>query len=252
LNGDSITVDVDEFPSFPGETILTTMVLTEDDYILPWINHHKKLGVTRFIIYDNSFGTSDLKNVVHAELELGEVLVIPWNHKWGDGSQQCQNSHAVHTFKKSKWVGLFDIDEYINPQTDIICIDDILQHALTNLELTYDDIGGFNFSCRNFVNKDRLCESDFHKVFHAMDFDRRRCKMFVNPNNVEVFTTHIISAGKQTIEIPVEMVYFNHYIFLNKTTMQTDHYYKYSEGRGFNEYTICIDTSISRFFAGHT
>ena len=54
INDSIIETFVKKYPSFKDEIIYSTIVENEDDFILPWINYHLRLGVSRFIIYDNS------------------------------------------------------------------------------------------------------------------------------------------------------------------------------------------------------
>ena len=43
-------------------------------------------------------------------------------------------------------------------------------------------------------------------------------KHFVIPNNVSTFSIHHITKGKSSHELNTDEIYFNHYIFLNKSS----------------------------------
>ena len=45
---------MNKYPEFNNEIVFSTIVKNEDQYIRQWIDYHYHLGVSRFIIYDNS------------------------------------------------------------------------------------------------------------------------------------------------------------------------------------------------------
>ena len=54
INKEIVKTNVNKYPEFHDEIIISTVVKNEDDYIKQWIYYHTILGVKRFIIYDNS------------------------------------------------------------------------------------------------------------------------------------------------------------------------------------------------------
>ena len=113
---------------------MSTMVYNEDNYIRQWIQFHLNIGVTRFIIYDNSKindyksyksveKSSDLKKVLSDFIEKGIVVLIEWSYPKrlnisGISGQTTHQNHSIYAFRNSKYIGLFDIDEYINMQNN--------------------------------------------------------------------------------------------------------------------------------------
>ena len=54
INNNIIKTYINKYPNFSNEIIFSTIVKDEDDYIKQWIDFHYNLGITRFIIYDNT------------------------------------------------------------------------------------------------------------------------------------------------------------------------------------------------------
>jgi hypothetical protein len=108
------------YPEFKDEIIMSTIVKDEDEYIKPWIDYHLNLGISRFIIYDNS-PNNTLCGVLDDYIQKNIVLLIKWAYPYllpisGLSGQTTQQNHSIYAFQTSKYIGLFDIDEYINPQ----------------------------------------------------------------------------------------------------------------------------------------
>ena len=221
-------IKVSSYPSFENEIIMSTVVKNEDEYIIQWIEYYKNLGVSRFIIYDNSknyihywykskSNTSNLEKKLKDYLEKKIVILIDWG--FTTNFQATQQHHSIYTFTKSKYIGLFDIDEYINPQNNILNLDIIFENELMRLNKTRDQIGGFTILCKLFYNPDNLPENDynFFNIFNCDDIVLAgREKMFVVPKNIKIFGIHRITFGLNEIRMDKTQIYFNHYFFLNK------------------------------------
>jgi len=229
-----IETDVNRYPSFKGEIIFSTMVKNEDNYIKQWINYYLNIGVTRFIIYDNSGindglsycsleKTSNLSLVLKEYIEKNIVLLIKWPYpkrlkKSGISGQSSQQNHSIYTFRESKYIGLFDIDEYINIKNKSD-INSFLENVIINKNLNTNDISSFQFLCKLFYNPKNLPTDgdNFFKIFNCREIiEKGRQKCIVIPKNVITFRIHHISKGKPMISINKTMAYFNHYFFLNK------------------------------------
>jgi hypothetical protein len=119
IGNEFIETYVNKYPSFKDEIIFSTIVKDEDNYIKQWINFHLNLGVSRFIIYDNSTKCT-LNNVLKEYIEKEQVLLFNWQYLYilnnSNSGQTTQQNHSIYAFNTSKYIGLFDIDEYINIQ----------------------------------------------------------------------------------------------------------------------------------------
>lgn len=237
INDEIVETRVNRYPTFKNEIIYSTEVKDEDKYIKQWIDFHVKLGVTRFIIYDNSKSCT-LPALLSTYIENRIVVLIEWGYplflpKSGRSGQTTQQNHSIYAFRESKYIGLFDIDEYVNIQnkTDI---PSFFEEFIANEKVNVDDIGSFRILNKFFYNPHNL-PTDGEKFFKIVNCDKitkvGREKNFVIPKNVNTFSVHLITDGKPMITVDETKIYFNHYYFLNKP------------GRGRDK-TNLIDTSI--------
>lgn len=258
INNKDLSVDVNKYPSFDDEIILSTCVKNEDEYIVQWINYHKLMGVTRFIIYDNKDNTnapkyyieskqkdgSNLPELLKKYIEDKVVVLINWNVK-SSKFQQLQGTHVINTFKNCKYIGIMDIDEYLNSQIETINLNDIFNKHLSDINKKREDIGGIAMYSKFFNNPHGMSEKgyDFLKIFNC-EYIRNVIhvinekhtpyqKCFIVPNNVNTYSVHIITNGLDHIFMNEKYLYMNHYFFLNK------------KDRGRNNSPL-IDDSISR------
>lgn len=222
INDKKVETNVSKYPEFKNEIIMSTIVKNEDSYIIQWIKFYLNLGVHRFIIYDNS-NENTLPEVLNDYIKNEIVVLIKWNYpyrlpKSGFSGQQSQQNHSIHAFQNSKYIGLFDVDEYLNFQNhDTIesFIDDFVK--LKNIKL--ENSGSFKFWSKDFYNPDNLPTNDnnFFKIFKCSNvITNGHEKHFVIPKNVKTFSVHVITKGKFMHPIPPDVAYFNHYLFLNK------------------------------------
>lgn len=249
-NSDIIETKVNIYKTFENKLIMSTMVKNEDNYILQWINYHKKLGIDHFVIYDNKESehlSQDYKNqpwqwITHDDIrknnkgsnlekllkdyiENGTVLLINWPYKYvleksgvsGLSTQQC---HSLYAFRNSKYIAYFDVDEYINPQTTDYNIENIIQEYITKNNIDYNSIGGLTLKCKLFFNPYNKSEKDFDflRIYDCDNFTPfpHRVKNFAIPKNVNTWCVHEMANGKSTINIDEKIMYFNHYFYLNK------------------------------------
>ena len=212
---------VNVYPTFKDEIILSTLVKEEDEFIIPWIQFHLTIGITRFIIYDNSTNET-LPTLLKTYLENKQVVLIPWPYSYrlpisGISGQTTQQNHSIYAFPTCKYIGLLDIDEYINLQ----------QH--TNIHDFFDDmtqlndikqVGSFTIRNKFFYNPDELPTNNgqFLHIFNCDDISEKgHEKNFVIPSNVKTYSVHMITDGKPMVLLNEKYVYLNHYCFLNKS-----------------------------------
>lgn len=203
---------VNIYLNYTNKIIMSTLVLHENDYIIQWIEYYRMLGVDGFIIYDNS-NDNTLDALLFPYLNLNIVTIIKWNYNYKHQTQNTQQNHTIWAFRSSSYIGLFDIDEYVNLSN--IHLKNFSLKDLFTKYLT-DNIGCFKFYCKNFINIDNQSEKhlDFLSVYNCGPvITNERSKSFVIPRNVTLYSIHVVVLGKPTIILGL---YFNHYIFLNK------------------------------------
>ena len=235
-----IQTQVNKYPIFNNEIILSTIVKNESNYVVPWIEFHNKLGISRFIIYDNSDEDS-LGLVLEPYIKNKLVTLIKWNYPYrlaisGISGQTTQQNHSIYVFGTSKYIGLFDIDEYINIQTNIKSIDAFFSDLVSSYGLDLSKIGSFKILNKFFYNPDNL-PTDGTKFLSIYNCDQiteqGHEKNFVIPSNVQTFSVHMITSGKPMCLVPPTDIFFNHYYYLNK------------QDRGRNK-TPYLDNSINK------
>lgn len=246
INGKDWSTRVNIYPSFRDEIIMSTCIKNEDDYIVQWIRYHMLLGVSRFILYDNSENKTNthseppartdtnVRDLLDNYIKEGIVLIIHWPFENHYVFQPGQINHSLHTFRTSRYIGFLDVDEYVNPQGTEIDLRRIFDKNCTT--------GGYSLKSRQFQNFNRLPEDGYNffniytcdNVLEDADPNVRGDKIFACPRNVNTIVVHHISNGIEPDYLSKELIYFNHYRFLNKI----------SRGRG---YVHMIDQSIKQF-----
>ena len=127
----------------------------ENKYIKQWIDFHYNLGVNKFIIYDNSNNNSLIK-LLNNYIINKKVILIKWIYpyrlkKSGISGQTTQQNHSLYTWKNSKYIGFFDIDEYVNIQNGNN-LNIFLNKYISNNNLNIFNISCFQLSNKNFYN----------------------------------------------------------------------------------------------------
>ncbi len=221
---DNIEIEtfVNKYSSFKDEIILSTIVKNEDNFIVSWINFHLNIGITRFIIYDNSIN-STLSNILDKFIKEQIVVLIRWNYPYinnisGISGQTTQQNHSIYTFTNSKYIGLFDIDEYINMQGETN-IHSFFENLIVKENININTIGSFRLLNKFFYNPDNIVidNNNFLQIFNCdIITEYGHEKNFVLPKNVITFSVHMITYGKPMYTINKKYAYFNHYYYLNK------------------------------------
>jgi hypothetical protein len=219
------------------------MVKDEDDFILSWINYHLRLGVSRFIIYDNS-NNSTLSIILDDYINKKIVLLIKWTYPYistvsGISGQTTQQNHSIYAFQNSKYIGLFDIDEYVNLQ-NASKIRDFFEKFIMINKIDVKQISSFRLSNKFFYNPNNLpiTDNQFLNIFDCDTVLTKGCeKNFVLPKNVITFSVHEVTSGKMMCNVNHKYAFFNHYCYLNK------------ESRG-RKITNLMDNTILRHLVG--
>ena len=90
---------------------LCTIVRNEIRSLVEWLAHHKALGFTEVVIYDND-STDGTTDVLRALDEAGELVHLPWPHSVGARPQRLAYEHA-RQHSDADWIAFFDADEFL-------------------------------------------------------------------------------------------------------------------------------------------
>jgi hypothetical protein len=215
-------VNVNQLPNYDGKIIMSTCVKNEDKYVKQWIKYNKSLGIQHFIFYDNApIEESKLANTLEEYISDGTVLFIQWPYTY-DFAQFAQMNHSLYGFRNAKYIGYFDVDEYINPQCGHTNIDELLGYIIQKKSSSHQNICSVRFMSRFFYNPDEKSTDnyDFLKITNCGEIlNGMREKMFVLPQNVYMVSVHTVTdsdEGMIQIDADSSDVYFNHYAYLNK------------------------------------
>jgi hypothetical protein len=219
----SIVTYVNKYPKFEDEIIMSTIVKHEDDYIPSWIEFHKNIGVSRFIIYDNS-DTYELGKRLKPYILNNIVVLLKWSYPYrlpisGISGQTTQQNHSIYAFQTSKYIGLFDVDEYINLQMHKT-LPEFFEDYINNNAIQVKQISSFRFLNKFFFNPHRLPSDPpkFFNVFNCYPITKEGYeKNFVIAKNVNTFSVHMVTDGLPMHTVDEKIAFFNHYFFLNKT-----------------------------------
>jgi hypothetical protein len=222
---------VNKYPILDGKLIMSIMVKDEDNYIRQWIDYHSNLGIDHFLIYNNSENYLNLEIILSDHINTGKVSILNWYFDYlYDGQiptenmrvqiKQIQENHTLINFQKTKLIGFFDPDEYLNPQVDELDLNKIFDMSLQQYSRSIEKIGGFKVLCKNFSVFNGEDESGYEflnigtsqpNVVTTGDY-----KHFVNPRTVKTFSNHDIIIGSPALILSENLCFFNHYRFLNK------------------------------------
>jgi hypothetical protein len=230
---------VNIYPEFKDEIILSTLVKDEDKYIKPWIDFHLSIGITRFIIYDNS-DSNTLSKHLYEYIEKKQVFLISWNVPYilptsGISGQTTQQNHSIYAFTQSKYIGFMDIDEYVNMQQHSN-IHTFFENLIQQNKINTKQIGSFVLLNKFFYNPYDF-PTDGNNFLNIVNCDcitmKGNEKNFVIPQNVKTFSVHRVTDGRPMFLLDEKDIFFNHYVFLNKI----------NRGKNITNY---IDNSILR------
>lgn len=99
------------------EIVIVTSMKNEGCFILEWIAYHLSIGVTHFVVYTND--CDDPTNALLDALQthgLVTRLDNPFNRNAGQKPQRGALNDAIDQdkVKNADWVGVIDVDEFVN------------------------------------------------------------------------------------------------------------------------------------------
>lgn len=165
---------------------LTAMVMFKDDaiYLKEWLDFHILMGFQHFYMYDNNSIDNPLK-ILAPYIKKNLVTYNVWDKDLGT-FPDC-NPHRMYHIKKyghlSRWIGFFDIDEFIYPVKSGENLHDILSEfeQFSGIQIHFLVFG----SNGKEVYEDDPVIARFNKraSFNKTN-DSKFCKTIVNPTKV--------------------------------------------------------------------
>lgn len=165
---------------------ICAIVRYESKYIEEWLRFHSSLGVEHFYIYDHYSepGTMDVVK------RFGrKATIIPWSRNMPGSPQRAAYNNCLSLFRRnSRWIGFFDIDEFVVPKKT---------NSIPDMLAAYEHYSGVGFHWRLFGNNGHETYSPEPVVERFTRCEagvNKHIKCFVDP----VLVNGIVTAHKYT------------------------------------------------------
>jgi len=208
---------------------IMTHFKNENEYLLPWIYYYDKMGIDYFFIYNNNPKNKDYYDIVK-EKYGDRVILCKWGfpfelNLWPSGrSQMAAFTHCLKKYRNMKWIGFFDLDEYVVPLKDLTIKNFLDKFNVENIstiaiECMWFGCGrGIECDNTNFLEKLTFCKGETEK---RRDKEERRmrvnAKCFHNPRNAIVIGNHkVVEFKGEYLCMDDKEIRFNHYFTLSK------------------------------------
>lgn len=217
---------VERHPQTTGRVAIATLARYDWPYIGEWIEHHRRLGIEHFYIYNHG------EPKITAAVERFGPLVteIPWTGGYAlecslsepfwspDSHLYTQPPQMVHTALKYgggwDWLGFFDADEFLCPlgKEGLAAILDAGERG------QYSELPYLRTACLRVQGK-WFGTSGVKAPVPSVVAAYRRCeaghtsgtKCFVRPEAVRASAVHYWDVEGQTGIVPDNVLRFNHY-----------------------------------------
>jgi hypothetical protein len=189
--------------TFLSNKCLTTIHKDQHQLIPQWIDYHKKIGFEKFIIYDNDWNESE--NRILKTKYYNDIIIINANWPyWIYGEsigQVIQQNHALWKYSP-KFLGLTDLDEYINIDPNLLFNQ---ENSVISIPNTFFGCGrNVEYTSSNFIEKLLYREQQTNIT------SRRKC--IIQSDKVDLFCVHIpITFDKNIKYLNFNEGYLNHY-----------------------------------------
>ena len=128
----------------------------EDEYIVEWVEHYKKLGFDKIIIADNNDSPASLKEILSEYIESGFVQIFPCN-----GLKRFQLYIYNMYLKEGNyiWCAYFDCDEFLE-----LTVHKDIKDFLSGIKENTVVINWVIFGSNGKINKENLPVQERFKV----------------------------------------------------------------------------------------
>lgn len=220
------------------------MFQNEADYLQEWIDYHRKVGVEHFWLYNNN-STDDFLTELQPYIDSGLVELIDW-----PSSQESDNAikhflaAQVGAFndalqrskKKSKWLAIIDLDEFIVPVSAPSITGVLNSKLFKNAPAIYVNWVMYGTSNVEFCPKGKLtanllyrAETNFSRNEECKSIIRtKHAKRFVNPHYCDLFMgVHYVDGNGKAVHvlrrkgIHIDHLRVNHYWCRDRNFMNT-------------------------------
>jgi len=124
---ENITVGSASYVADSVDHMLCTMITqdqsTGSDYLIPWVRYHVTLGFEQVLVYVEEADQTWAETALDEYIAKGKVVIVPFyfgavSDKREFIMQGAMENHCLQQAKgRAKWVGHFDVDEYLDIRT---------------------------------------------------------------------------------------------------------------------------------------
>lgn len=205
---------------------LMCMAMNEDNYIDEWIEYHRKLGVSKFVIYQNNWRYKGK----YTDRDFVELIEFDGTRK----HMESFNNFIRDYHDKFDWAGFIDVDEFVVLKNHNNISDFLAEYNdYEAVGLNWNMIGsnGLEFTgeysvlkrftkCRKQLHSTIKCFINFNRAKNTLHF---RCPHNVEEHNkiISVDKTHFINAhADENNANNRNIAYINHYYTKTKQEWQ--------------------------------
>eukprot|EP00118_Oscarella_pearsei_P012497 m.92588 g.92588 ORF g.92588 m.92588 type:complete len:258 (+) comp36743_c0_seq6:558-1331(+) len=176
-----------------------------------WIDYHHKVGIEHFYLYAVNNTRDELAVFLKRYIDENIVSVQSWmSHSWiGDEVHvrqiTAQNDCIYRHRDESKWIGFFDVDEYLYSEKGI---------GLHDLVQSYENQVASALQFKSvFFQRDespgKLVIENYWRADSVLE-DKRQ-KYFCRPNYTKITSVHLTTLGEKMIILDSSVLRINHY-----------------------------------------
>lgn len=176
----------------------------ENKYLKEWIEHHLKIGIGHFYIYDNNEDLS-VKNEVLKYFDAKYFTIIPWHFYCSNMQVEAYNDCLRHFGKDNEWIAFIDTDEFINCEN--------IQNSLVKYK-QYDSVKMpwvmYNANGHLHYSAEPIRERFTRQVECLEKNENSRVKSFIQPSMVKKMNVHIAETTSGN-NILIDDIVVDHY-----------------------------------------
>lgn len=206
---------------------ITAIAKNEADYIEEWVAYYKVIGADCIFLYDNE-SDDGLKDKIQKYIDEGFVI---YHLIEGSAKQLVAYNDALKRYgKMCKYIGFFDIDEFLMPSNPSDCVIDIVEEAF-NKDKNVGDIGlnWYMYGSSGHMKKgDNLVMERFVVRASLDSVHNRSIKSIVNPLCVKCINhPHFadLHRGYYTTGLKGELIGNSRNPISEESVLRVNHYY---------------------------
>lgn len=223
----SFIIKKDYYEDYPDKNIMSVICHTSInslDSIKNFVKYHINLGYDKIIVYENGGNKLiDLYNLLKEHIDNNKVILkcfknISFYQKYRKASPGPTNAgetihmnQSLHTYKSSKYLSTFNIDEFVVPPIEITNITPYLDELVIKHNL--QDKGGMAIYPTDFGKPNN--DEPFYKSDIVISNVNNYPKIIHFPKNIDAVTCHGITVGNSPENIDKSELSFNHYPFID-------------------------------------